>query len=211
MTTSTRPRRRRVRGPRTWPVLTEDQARAVIAQDLRVAGGVPACWWRGDREVLAATHDRNLATQAADELARRDFGARQGYLDLVRTGATVDGPIEVVLVGWVGSERLDWRPAGPDAPYALYVCLVRPVDPDQLAAALDWENIQQDAGLLDPAARRTCRTCRMWAGPEHAASPEHRAATHRRGGDVQTAASSVPATATDLPTRRRSARAEVVG
>lgn len=121
---------RRPGRPANAPVmLTEDQARDAVREDLRVAAGVPADWWREDREVLVATHDRELAAQAADELARRDFGGNGGYLSLVRAGVSIEGPIPVVLVGEVGGARgkdLDIRPAGPDAPYALYVCLVRP-------------------------------------------------------------------------------------
>ena len=187
MTISTTRRRpaRRSRRPEPWPLLSEAEARDVITQDLRVAAGVPADWWRGELQielqVLVATHDRDLAAQAADELARRDFGARQGFLDLVGTSAVVQGPIPAVLVGWVGSDKLDWRPAG-NAPYALYICLVGPDEAEQLAIALEWENTQQDGGVLDGHLRRTCRTCRVWTSPAHIASPGHQAASYRPVG-----------------------------
>jgi hypothetical protein len=140
--------------PGLWPVMTEKQARQVLTGDMRVAAGVPASWWGETREIVVATHDRSKAAQAADELARQEFGV--GYLTVAESGATVDGPIEAVLVGWVGSEHIEWRLAEPSHEYALYLCVVRPARPaDSAESAVDCDlatSDPADAELLKVAA-----------------------------------------------------------
>jgi hypothetical protein len=170
--------------PQQWPVMSEDQARETLSQDMRAVGGVPVSWWGGRHEVLVATHDLVLALRVADVLARRDVG--MGYAELVGGPVSVDGPHRAVLVGWPGSEHVEWRTADASAPYALLVCRVRPgrarltLTTDDagavgLARLLAAEDAAEAAGLLTADDRRTCHTCRAWATTGHVAGPAHQA------------------------------------
>lgn len=113
--------------PELWPAMTKDQVDLVLTRDMRRCVGVPTTWWGEDHEIVAITKSTQVAAQAADELARRDTG--QGYLAQVQTGAAVVGPITAMLVGWPGSDHIDWVTATPDAPHTVDLCVVRPAHP----------------------------------------------------------------------------------
>jgi hypothetical protein len=44
---------------------------------------------------------------------------------------------------------------------------------EQLRLMVETEDLAQDVGALTVAGRRTCRACRTWTGPEHAATEAH--------------------------------------
>ncbi|HKT00182.1 MAG TPA: hypothetical protein VJT31_11680 [Rugosimonospora sp.] len=117
--------------PELWPPMTRDQVDLVLTQDMRRCAGVPTSWWGEDHEIVAVTKSTQVAAAAADELARWDTGL--GYLAQVQTGAAVVGPITAMLVGWPGSDHIDWVTATPDAPYTVDLCVVRPAHPVDVA------------------------------------------------------------------------------